>query len=142
MLSNTNNLIQSSVVDLAVTMSAYSVPTWSFIELKWDNNLNGLLTIPDISTNCNDANYNCYYFPRINLLQGHKKTATFTSSFVLGATQLSNDYVTTFGFKWAKVLRSNNIQTLANPYTLYTDAPASKTLNFLTSHISPSVTKL
>jgi hypothetical protein len=135
-------MIQSPIVDLAVTLASYNVPTWSFVELKWDNTINGLLTIPDISTNCNDANYNCYYYPRINLFQGEKKTAAVTSVLTLGATQLSNDFVTEFGFNWAKVFRSSNVQMMTNPYTLYTDAPARKTLTHFTSYTSPSITRL
>lgn len=142
LLSNTNNMIQSPTVGLSVTMSTYTIPRWSFMELKWDNTIVGLVTIPDIMTNCNDANYNCYYYPRLNLFQAEKKTLTSTSLVYIGATQLSNDFVTTFGFTWAKIFRTNNVQTMTNPYTLYTDSPSRKTLNYFTSYTSPTVTRL
>lgn len=141
-LTNTNNMIQSPTVDLAVSLASYSVPQWSLLEIKWDNTRSGLLTLPDIAVNCNDANYNCYYFPRLNLLHGEKKTLVTLYSMYLGATQLSNDFVTQFGLKWTKVLRTSNVQLNTNPYTLYTDSPAVKTLNFFTAYTAPSVTLL
>lgn len=31
LMTNTNNMIQSSTVNLGITMSSYSVPRWSFV---------------------------------------------------------------------------------------------------------------
>lgn len=135
-------MVQSSTVDLAAGLATYSIPQWSMLEMKWDNTYHGLLTIPDIMSNCNDGNYNCYYFPRLNLLHGEKKTLSTLYSMYLGATQLSNDYVTQFGFKWAKVLRTSNAQLPGNPFTLYTDSPALKTLNFFGAYTAPSLSLL
>ena len=137
--SITNNLktVQSSGVDLAVSLGSYSLTQWNTAIFKINNALPGL--IPTISSPNDTSNYNNYYFKNINMIVAQKKTTNSITNIGIGASSSVINYQSTFGISWVKIFSTSNVPLATNPYTLYYSTPPTLTLSTLTSYSSKSL---
>lgn len=108
------NPIQSTTAELGieVTPVANSPTSTDVVELKFDNQVAGLIDIPDfmLYTEANPL-FDFYFFPRINMMLGHKKFTDNVQLVELGATEVTNNYADYIGYDWVKYHSRTSITT-------------------------------
>ena len=107
------NSIQYTIAEIGIQIIplADAPNQHEIVQLKLDNQVAGLIDIPDILDNLPiNIDYDFYFFPRINLLTGHKVT-TIASQLVEikvdEVTEVTNQYADYIGYDWVKLHSSN-----------------------------------